>query len=360
MVSLVREMLTSAFKNNESSLRFGIVTGILQIAKESIFSGLNHLVVYNIFSEKTDESYGFTEREVEKMCSDLGFPEKMPEIKEWYDGYRFGKEEIYNPWSVLSYFFFNRAPAAYWVNVSGNAIIEEMLKKAGMEQIGDLEKIMNSDPVSKPIDETVVYADADAGDESVLYSTLVMSGYLNALPDPTGNGQFLLSLPNKEIGVVFADIILKHMRIRFGGVPQKFCMAVLKGDVPGIKSALEELLVQCGNASLKTENSYQMLLFGALSWSYVEYHIQTEADAGNGFADIRMVSRSGKLPNAVIELKQTKDDEKDLEALAQTGLKQIHEKKYHMGLPGKTYLYGIAFHLKDSSVKMETIGETQS
>ena len=198
IISFMRNLLTNALKGNDS-LRFGVITGVMQIAKESIFSGLNNLYVNNVLSTDFDEEYGFTESEVKEMLSYFGHPERFDEVRDWYDGYRFGNAEIYNPWSLLNYIAQNFRPAAYWAGTSGNDILDALIDNADDDVWQELIELGNGNTVTKQIKTTVTMDDITKGGNAI-YSVLVMSGYLNAIEN---DGLYELSIPNNEMRSVY-------------------------------------------------------------------------------------------------------------------------------------------------------------
>jgi hypothetical protein len=293
------------------------------------------------------------------MCDDLGYPEKMEEIKEWYDGYRFGKEEIYNPWSVLSYFFFDRAPAAYWSNTSGNGIILELLGKTDDKAMEGLQSLLTGSSVSKPIKETVVYADISKDKENV-YSVMALSGYLKAVKN--SKGEYDLTIPNKEVSIVYGEMIESYLSemSESGNSALDFCNALRDGKPDEARKELDLLLeglsltsIPNNEERLKASNPYKWFLLGLLSWNRKHYETEEERKGGNGIADIRMKCVSGEFPNIVLELKATSDPSKNLKRLASYAIRQAERKKYHKGMSGETYIYGISFYKKDSIVKMK-------
>ncbi|MBQ8180081.1 MAG: AAA family ATPase, partial [Candidatus Methanomethylophilaceae archaeon] len=191
VLGIMRGMLSSALKGNES-LAFGVVTGVMQIAKESIISGLNNLEVNNIFNSDFDEMFGFTDDEVRAICDEYGHPDKYDEAREWYDGYRFGNTDVYNPWSVLKFVKSGFVPRTYWAGTSGNSIIDTLLDNADGKTFDEIGLLARGVPAPKTVDPTVTFADLRGRPDNI-YSVMVMSGYLRA--EPSGRSH-MLSLPN--------------------------------------------------------------------------------------------------------------------------------------------------------------------
>ena len=210
MIRFMRQFYSEVLKGNEA-LEFAVLTGVLRVAKESIFSGLNNLKVCSVLSGEYSDIFGFTGEEVAKMAVDLQQEDKLPEIKAWYDGYTFGGTEIYNPWSVIMYFDAGCKPAPYWVNTSGNGIVKQMFKFSGQEGADDLQSLMDGGSVFKQLREGVVYANiGDRIDD--LYSILLMTGYLKCvgLMEKLYGEEAELRIPNKEIRSLFGREILEN------------------------------------------------------------------------------------------------------------------------------------------------------
>jgi len=211
VVDVIRGMLSCALKGNES-LMFGVVMSIMQVGRNSIFSGLNNIKVNNIFSSKYGEMFGFTDDEVKAICEEYGHPEKHLEAKEWYEGYRFGNAEVYNPWSVLNYIDEGFRPQAYWAETSGNSIINTLLECADEWVYEELMTLSQGKSIKKSIDSTITFEELNSipGD---IYSVMVMSGYLNVVPFELG---YEVGIPNGELYQVFGDQIAKYVSRRYG------------------------------------------------------------------------------------------------------------------------------------------------
>ena len=200
----MRNLFSSALKDNEN-LEFGILTGILRIAKESLFSGLNNLVVNTILDDKYSEYFGFTVNDISNMAAYYGMAEKLSEIKEWYDGYLFGNTEIYNPWSVINYFNNNCKPKAFWSRTSGNEIIGELIRSSDKEVYESLSLLLQGKEVQSIINTDIIYPEVNA-DSDTIYSFLLVAGYLratNVISEFNDNPICSLKLPNREIKSVF-------------------------------------------------------------------------------------------------------------------------------------------------------------
>ena len=333
-------------------MSFAVVTGVMQIAKESIFSGLNNLRVDNVFSKKFDERYGFTEPEVKDLCSYYGHPEKFEEAKEWYDGYRFGDADIYNPWSLLMYIRNKFKPGTYWADTSGNDILETFLDGLDDRTYGDLVALGNGKTVSKQIYPSVSMRDVD-GDLDAVYSVMAVTGYLNAVPE--GDNDYRLSIPNRELYKVFYENVTRSLKMDVGVAMRRFLGSMERKDVPKMEESLFMLFSKnFFDILLKDEGDYRLVLATIALGRGGRYDVGIEREAGNGRADIIMRRNDPRYPNIVVELKKSRsDDPENLEKMAEEGLRQIRTREYYRSLKGKTYLYGVCLQNKKARVLFE-------
>lgn len=351
IVSFVRNLLSSALKDNEH-LEFGILTGILRIAKESLFSGLNNLVVNTILDDKYAAYFGFTENDVEEMASYYGMKEKLPEIKEWYDGYLFGNTEIYNPWSVINYFSNGCKPKAFWSRTSGNELIGQLIKNANKELYDSLSLLLQGADVQAIIDTDIIYPEV-TGDPDTIYSFLLVAGYLRVtgyVSELHDNPICTLSLPNREIKSVFQKEILDSYGSFFtGSILRNFETALRNGDAALFTDTLQKYLLQsAGVFDTANENFYHGTVFGMLAIMSDRYYISSNRESGEGRFDVSLEPRDKSQTGYIIEFKAGKNlSETELAKAARDAIKQIHDKKYptEMEYHGvKTIdLFGIAF-----------------
>ena len=352
IISYIREAMSPLLKGN-SSLQMGVLTGIMQIAKENIFSGLNNLYVNNILDVESDEMFGFTDDEVRRICADYGRPERFEEAKEWYDGYRFGNADIYNPWSILNYVQRKFDPKPYWVNTSSNSIIASLLEQADDGTLENLRVLGSGEGVLGTVRTTVTFDDLSE-DPEMIYSMMVVSGYLKAVPD---GGDHRLSIPNRELFSVFADTVARYA---LGGEGpsrdlRRFCGAVLAGDAVMMEKTLYSLLAgTVSSRVLGDEHSYQAFVAGLLLTLSGRYEVTADFEAGRGYYDIRMERKSGSGPNVVMELKRS-DGESSLQTDAERAMAQIKGRDYAHGLEGRTILYGISFFGKVPYIVSEVL-----
>jgi len=211
VTSFMRNWLSGGLKDNEN-LKLAVLTGILRVAKESIFSGLNNLEVFTILDESYRQYFGFTGKEVEKLAEDYECMEKLPEIKEWYNGYYFGNLDIYNPWSVLRYIKNNCRPEAYWLGTSSNDIIGQLLGETRLETQDILKKLLDGEPYYTDIDSNIIYPEIFQNTNTI-FSFLVMTGYLKAKKHYLYETRYdyELSIPNREISIAYSSEIIRKM-----------------------------------------------------------------------------------------------------------------------------------------------------
>lgn len=336
ILDFMSEFLSPAMKSN-TSLAFAVVTGVMQIAKASIFSGLNNLYVNSVFDRGFDEYWGFTENEVRKLCADFGDESKFEKAKEWYDGYRFGIMDVYNPWSVLNYVKAEFDAKPYWSNTSSNSILHTMYENVDLSRFGTLLDIYD-DGIEVDLDTTVTYADS-LFSERVMYSVMVMTGYLKAVH--VAGDSYVISIPNGEVRRIVSKMLSDDVGAESKGF-REFSNAVLKGDVDSMEKLLGEILCQGSYLNLKDESCYELVVMTVLYSIASDYRIRTESERGNGRVDIILEPKHPGIVLIIIELKKSAE-EKDLEADARAGLRQIHEKRYYLGMKGTILLYGISF-----------------
>lgn len=340
IVDFLKGMMSPLLKGN-SSLQFGVITGVMQITKENIFSGLNNLFVNNILDRNFDEMFGFTDDEVKQICVDYGHPEKFEEAKDWYDGYRFGDADIYNPWSILNYIQGNFTPKPYWVNTSNNNIIDDMISNADEEMLENLRILGSGGSLNIEISTELTFQDLETN-RNAIYSLMAATGYLKVT---TEGWNTLVSIPNRELYSEFARIV-NNAVYRNGGSStnmKAFTGSILTADVETIEKTLYNLIADVlSSRVLGDEHAYQGFIVGMLMSLSGRYEITADFESGKGYYDIRMKKKRGAGCNVIMELKRT-DNESSLESEAKKALEQIRDRDYAHGLEGKTLLYGISF-----------------
>lgn len=361
IIDFMRALFSGGLKDNPH-LSYGFLTGILRVAKESIFSGLNNLKINSILDNRYSEYFGFTSEEVVKMSEYYGVPEKYEELCEWYDGYRFGKTEIFNPWSVIGYFNNECVPRAFWQSTGSNDIISEILANATPETNEKLESLMQGKSFITHIDTGVIYPQLQNNPSSV-YSFLLVTGYLKAVTkeQPFG-GDYMceVALPNKEISYVYSKEILSRLE---NMIPTSVALSIQEAiytmDIQLLQKRLETFLYQTISFhDAANETFYHGLILGLCAMMDDRYHISSNREAGNGRFDIQMLPLNKKLPGILIELKAAKDCSKEeLDSLAVVALEQISKKQYHVDMIGQgvkeILKYGIAFSGKDVCVSAQ-------
>ncbi len=361
VIEFMRVLFSGGLKDNPH-LSYGFMTGILRVAKESIFSGLNNLKINSILDNRYSEYFGFTSKEVQKMTQYYGAPEKYEELCEWYDGYRFGRTEIFNPWSVIGYFNNECIPRAFWQSTGSNDIISEVLNNATIEIYEKLESLMKGKSIITHIDTGVIYPQIKKNPSSV-YSFLLVTGYLKAVTNEQSfGGDYMceVSLPNKEISYVYSKEILSKFE---NMIPASVVIAIQEAiytlNIPKLQNRLETFLLQTVSFhDTANETFYHGLILGLCAILDNRYKITSNRESGNGRFDIQMLPLDKKLPGILIELKVEKDySEKQLVKLAETALKQINDRQYHieMSTQGVKEIlqYGIAFSGKSTCIKAD-------
>ena len=347
-ISFFKKFYGDAMKDNEY-LQFGIMTGILRIAKEGIFSGLNNLKVNNIFSEKYSEYYGLTENEVVEAVKYYGLEYEMEDVREWYDGYQFGETEIYNPWSIIN-FLDEKKLRPYWIGVSGNKTIYDLLGKADKKVIEDLEKLFVGKTVYKAINEYMEYV-FNASD---IWELFLYSGYLTTDGEKKGE-LYPLRLPNKEIQTFFRKIFID----RFVGNYTQFSNIVenLKnGKIEEFAKGLQDEILSSLSYfdTEKDEKYYKIFLIGIFIILANDYIRLSERESGYGRADLVLEPKNKINPAYIFEFKAV-NNEDELENYAKTGFEQIKEKEYDVELRNrgidKIFCVGLAFYRKKLKMK---------
>ena len=363
VIGFMRALFSGGLKDNPH-LSYGFLTGILRVAKESIFSGLNNLKINSILDNRYGEYFGFTTDEVKEMAEYYGMPEKYNEICEWYDGYRFGKTEIFNPWSVIGYFNNECIPRAFWQSTGSNDIISEILANATTETYEKLESLMQGKSFITHIDTGVIYPQIQ-NKPSTIYSFLLVTGYLKAITkDQTFGGDYIceVALPNKEISYVYSkEILLQFENVIPISAAISIQEAIYTMDIPSLQKRLESFLLQTISFhDAANETFYHGLILGLCAMLDNRYHITSNREAGNGHFDIQMSPLNKKLPGILIELKTGKDcKDEELEELAKSALEQINGRMYYVEMNGLgvqgILKYGIAFSGKKVCIKAEEV-----
>ena len=349
-ISFFRRFYSAALKSNPS-LDFAVITGVLRIAKENIFSALNNLKVDSVFQLKYPEAFGFTTAEVERITQDFGCVDKMPELRDWYDGYRFAGHEIYNPWSVVNYFDSGCKPAAYCVNTSGNSILGDMLRHSRSWVLEKLETVLQGGSINTRVREDVIYSGIYKN-ESALYTMLVTTGYLTAkrvITDDLGTRAELI-LPNRELQSLFrAEVLERYQSDDMGFYVEDLMRAFVAGDIETVRDGLAqylEVLTSSFDAVKGKEAFYHGFVLGLTATLTGDYEIRSNRESGYGRYDVAAFPKQARKSGMVIECK-TAEEEEALETEAQAALQQIAERDYDAEFRARgvehVLHYGIAF-----------------
>lgn len=363
IVGFMRIFFSGAFKDNKH-LAYGFLTGILRIAQESIFSGLNNLTVNSVMDEEYSNYFGFTYPEIQKMLSYYRVIRKDAELKEWYDGYLFGSTKIYNPWSVINYISKRCVPQAYWVNTGKNEVLEEVLKVATDDITERLNALLQGEKVIARIDQNVVYRSLTE-DPANVYGLLLVAGYLKApKKELQGDGAYLceVSIPNREIAAVYKSEILSHL-LQIGAITQttanKIAESLYENDLKKLQQAITGYMDRSISFyDAGAEGFYHGLTLGLVALMDDHYKIRSNRESGDGRYDISLIPRENKYPGIIMELKwESGLDEEALVTLSNEALNQINDKKYDTEMRSdgieKILKFGIAFSGKKVRIKAE-------
>lgn len=360
-IGFMRGFLGAALKTNPS-LGIAVLTGVTRVSKESIFSGLNNLRVCSVLSHAYADIFGFTREEAAKLMEECGVGDKLPELKQWYDGYQFGSTEIYNPWSVVCYIDEGCVFRPYWLNVSGNSILHVLLEHVDEDRRKDLDGLMKDVPMEAIIDEGVVYANIREN-SNALYMMMLTTGYLKAIESSwDSSGRELpyckLLIPNREIRMIYRKEILGWMATRSDSVQlRRMLQAMVSGDGETFQNRLEKILsgiVSYHDAARNPENFYHGLMLGFSVLMSGTYRVESNRESGYGRFDIAFFPLASNAPGVLLELKSAKSEE-ELEEKAMEALRQIEEKSYITELSRQgvkdVWKYGIAFYGKRIAIQ---------
>lgn len=355
IVNFMRNFFSGGLKDNPH-LAFGFLTGILRVAKESIFSGMNNLKTYSILDDGYSSYFGFTEKEVKDMLRYYGKDDKYNELSEWYDGYRFGNTEIFNPWSVINYISDNCFPKAFWQSTGSNEIIGEIIQAATPEITKDLYKLLCGEKIAAYIDTGVIYPEVQNNPYSI-YSFLLVAGYLkvaNIYPQSDGNFMCDVAIPNKEITFVYEKEVLN--RTNQNSLAISISQAIFSKDTQKLQALLEDFMVKSiSSIDGANEGFYHGMMLGLYAILGNRYKIRSNRESGLGRFDIQLMPLTKGMPGFIFEFKHTKDEHTDLSALADSALQQIEAKKYDTELRDNSVnsiiSIGIAFRGKSAVVR---------
>ena len=373
MVSLIRGLFGQALKTNEF-LQFAVLTGCLRISKESIFTGLNNFKVMSITDSRFDEQFGFTDSEVKKLLSDYGMDSHFDEVKEWYDGYHFGRADVYCPWDVINHADHLRddsdaKPQTYWINSSGNSLVRRLINRADSSTKDEIERLIAGEAIEKVIRQDLTYDEIENSIDNI-WSVLFTTGYLTKigevkLPDSESYA-YMLVIPNKEVREVFVLQIQEWFKAVVANDNDTMSLlskaildkdeAILARQLNIVMGRMISILDTKAPDDMK-ENFYHGLLLGLLRGSNPDWLIKSNRESGDGFSDILIKPENPDL-GIVIEVKYAKEFKK-LDAACDAAMAQIKEKRYDETLRDEgrcdILAYGIAFCRKRCRVVGEKL-----
>ena len=358
-ITFMRNFFGAALKNN-LYLDFAVLTGITRVSKESIFSGLNNLDVCSVLSDFYADCFGFTPADAEKLLTDCGLADKMPELRQWYDGYNFGGQEIYNPWSVINFVHKGCKFQPYWINVSDNAILKDVLRHVDLRRREELEKLLVGKTVKSTVNENIVYADLATNRDS-LYMLLLYTGYLKAVSvrETVGDMELVnLQIPNYEVRRAYKQEILQYVVPRQGiTLLHEMLNAMISGNTEEFADRLGTLLkdyISYNDTARNPECFYHGLLLGLSVLMEGEYRIESNRESGYGRFDMAFFPLVQATPGVIWEIKTAKS-ENELEQAAQTALMQIDAKDYANELKRQgiadIWRYGVAICGKNVTIR---------
>ena len=358
MVDFIRSLFESCLKTNDV-LEFAVVTGCLRISKESIFTGLNHLKINSVMDDTFSEGFGFTPEETEKMLYDYGLEDRIPEAKEWYNGYVFGHKEIYNPWSIINYVYSlvldkREFPEPFWANTSSNQIIKDMIWHADPEMQRELDILIQGGTIEKKIHEDITYDDIYETEDN-LWNFLFFTGYMRKVSERKEEEDIYLTMkiPNIEIRSIYKNQIKEWFEKQVKETDRKVLYkAVLEGDAEEIADYVTGLLKK-SISTFDSNESFYHGFFLSLLYGVPDYAPMPNREAGDGRPDIVLYPENPRDPAILFEIK-TKKKFNEMEDGLNEAYQQIQEKRYEDGILEEGYYgvqsYGICFCKKSCIV----------
>ena len=358
-IPFFKTLYSSALKDNEY-LEIGVLTGILQVAKEGIFSGLNNITIHNILENRYALYFGFVQEEVENALIEFELKDRIEDVKTWYDGYRFGKTEVYNPWSIL-YYLYEKELGAYWVNTSSNDLIKQLLKQSGNEVFDELKALFSGGTIEKSINKHFNFN--EMSNLRGLWELFVFSGYLKledkVNKDDYNDDMYLLKIPNLEVKTFFYRSFIENFLDSIDTF-REMLNALKKKDIEIFSKRLQTIF----NVSVsyhdvgKDEKYYHNILLGMILSMQKDYYVTSNREDGQGRYDIILEPKDKINTGFVLEFKVGADEE-ELEKLSAEAIEQIKKKEYASSMRAKgindILAVGIAFHKKKTKVKFENI-----
>ncbi len=330
VINFMRNLLSGGLKDNEHLFK-GVVTGILRVAKESIFSGLNNLDVFTLLDEEFNGAFGFTDEETQSLLKDYGMSERYDEISHWYDGYLFGGKTVYNPWSVLSYVSRKaEKPRPYWVSTADTELIDNLATRGGTELRDELGQLLEGRAIKKPVFDNIVMRDLEKRDD-LFWSFILFSGYLKCIGETSRRNYYELEIPNKEIRIVFEDMIERWFAEKIGSEQLEDMLRALEtGDVNMFEQMLGQVVLQVmsyHDFSGAPEKVYHALVLGMLLWMSGKYEIRSNRESGYGRYDLMLKPKDLTKQGIIIEFKKVYEGDTPEDVLREA-LNQIEKRRY--------------------------------
>ncbi|MCP4110366.1 MAG: AAA family ATPase [Desulfobacteraceae bacterium] len=329
VTNFMRNFLSGGLKDNENLFK-GVVTGILRVAKESIFSGLNNLDVFTLLDDEFSAAFGFTEQETQSLLKDYGIPDRYGEVSHWYNGYLFGTQVVYNPWSLLSYVNRKNAkPRAYWINTASTELIDDLATRGGKELREELGQLLEGRSITKPVYDSIVMRDMENRDD-FLWSFMLFSGYLK-VTEQTDYEKYRLKIPNQEVHIAYRSLVRNWFAEKVeSNQLEEMLMALETGDVKLFEQLLRKVVLQImsyHDFSGVPEKVYHALVLGMFVWLSDKYKIRSNRESGYGRYDLMLKPEDDSKQGIVIEFKKVYENETPDEVL-EAALKQIEDRKY--------------------------------
>ena len=367
IIGFMRNFLSGGLKDNPHLFK-GVLTGILRVAKESVFSGLNNLSVYTVLRPEFSEFFGFTDAEVRQILSDYDIADHYDEVAEWYDGYLFGGLTVCNPWSIISYVNSrDRKPLPYWINTGDTSLMDRLATKGGRELREEIGRLLEGETVERPIYESIVMRDLDLRDD-LLWSFLLFSGYLKPVRQ-VDDEKWELAIPNREVFLSYREMVTRWFAVKVEhNQLEDMLRGVETGDAVLFERLLRKVVMQimsCHDFSGAPEKVYHALVLGMLVWMSGKYDIRSNRESGYGRFDIMLKPKDAKKIGIVIEFKIVDGTgEEDYKEVLEDALKQIQDRKYATELAAagiaQILEIAVAFRGKELWVKHRKSGGSAS
>lgn len=332
VINFLRNFLSGGLKDNEYLFK-GVLTGILRVAKESVFSGLNNLGVYTLLDERFSQAFGFTQTETLSILYDFAMQDRSQEVAHWYNGYRFGASVIYNPWSVLNYIDREGRADTYWANTGNPALIESLVSREGRELREELGLLIEQRTISKPIYESIVMRDLDTQDD-LLWSLLLFSGYLKHTGEVLPAQLYQLTVPNEEVRIIYKDFVRRWFARKLESHKvERLLRALTSGRIEEFERILADLVVKVvsyhDTGGAEPEKFYHAFVLGLLVWLEGEYQVKSNREAGYGRYDVMLIPNDSHKQGIVMEFKKVDRARKESPEQALTSaMQQIETRCY--------------------------------